>query len=144
MLGGPLLGVMSIGIFVPQANSLVRENCWGFLPKLCYYLTVFIIKGAFIGLVTSTILNLWIGIGTTLNGVSTAVLKPRYVDGCELRNYNSTYYFNATSIFTTQSEIPTTVTSRPQVAINNFGWLHGFKTFYNSRIFLIFFINFKD
>jgi Na+/proline symporter len=46
ILGGPLLGVISLGMFIPFANS----------------------KGALTGLLMSVVLNLWLGIGSVIEG----------------------------------------------------------------------------
>jgi Na+/proline symporter len=63
ILGGPLLGVISLGMFCRFANSL----------------------GAFIGLTLSVIVNLWIGIGSVLYGIPLKV-KPMNIEECDFLN----------------------------------------------------------
>ncbi|CAF0981987.1 unnamed protein product [Brachionus calyciflorus] len=65
LLGGPLLGVISLGMFVKKANWV----------------------GALSGLILSTIANLWIGIGGVLNAKPVG-LKPLTTEGCT--NFNRT------------------------------------------------------
>ena len=60
ILGGPLLGVISLGIFCKFANSF----------------------GAFIGLLFSTAINIWIGFGAVLYNQSPTP-KPVSTNGCE-------------------------------------------------------------
>ena len=59
LLGGPILGVLSLGMFVPYANWI----------------------GALVGMIVSISINLWIGIGAILNTVATA--KPISISGCD-------------------------------------------------------------
>ncbi|XP_003475918.1 sodium-coupled monocarboxylate transporter 1 isoform X1 [Cavia porcellus] len=78
MIGGPLLGLFSLGILVPFANSV----------------------GAFVGLLTGFMMSLWIGIGAQLYPPLPERTMPLYLAtyGC-----NSTY--NATDV-ETATEIP--------------------------------------
>lgn len=66
VLGGPLLGMFSLGMLFPWANK------WG----------------GGIGISTSVILLLWIGMGASINKVSVAPKLPVYVDGC---NWNMSH-----------------------------------------------------
>ncbi len=59
LLGGPLLGVISLGIFCKSANS----------------------TGALTGLIISTLVNVWLGVGSVFYGKRPA-LKPMRIDGC--------------------------------------------------------------
>ena len=68
-----------------------------------------------VGLIGSTIINLWIGIGTSATGISTAKLKPQFTDGC-IKNISLT-----TSIITTTTTTITTTTKAPQT-IENLGY----------------------
>ncbi|XP_005374605.1 PREDICTED: sodium-coupled monocarboxylate transporter 1 [Chinchilla lanigera] len=78
MVGGPLLGLFSLGILVPFANSV----------------------GAFFGLLTGFVMSLWIGIGAQLYPPLPERTMPLHLAtyGC-----NSTY--NATDVMTT-TEMP--------------------------------------
>jgi Na+/proline symporter len=58
-LGGPLLGVISLGMFVPFANEY----------------------GALVGLVVSVAVNMWISIGSFTRG-NPPKSKPLRFDGC--------------------------------------------------------------
>jgi sodium-coupled monocarboxylate transporter 8/12 len=67
ILGGPLLGVITLGMFIPYANAHVIL----FSNKILFVtisLNVFVIKGATIGLIISLVVNVWIGIGSVLYG----------------------------------------------------------------------------
>ncbi|KAM6153309.1 sodium-coupled monocarboxylate transporter 1 [Erethizon dorsatum] len=78
MIGGPLLGLFSLGILVPFANSV----------------------GAFVGLLAGFVMSLWIGIGAQLYPPLPERTMPLHLAtyGC-----NSTY--NATDV-TTATEMP--------------------------------------
>lgn len=65
VLGGPLLGMFSLGMLFPWANK------WG---------------GA-VGISTSLALLLWIGLGTSISETSVTIKPPVYTDGC---NWNLT------------------------------------------------------
>lgn len=58
----------------------------------------------------STIINVWIGIGTTVTGVSTAVLKPRFTDACPVKNVTTTFSDFTTEAFT--ALLNTTITTK--------------------------------
>ncbi|KRY50999.1 Sodium-coupled monocarboxylate transporter 2, partial [Trichinella britovi] len=79
IVGGPLLGVFIVGMFLPFCNS----------------------KGAMVGLVSSLIVTLWIGLGAIFHGV-VPVLLPTNTLGCtsnvtimnvtlNVSNYNEVY-----------------------------------------------------
>ncbi|KRX53050.1 Sodium-coupled monocarboxylate transporter 2 [Trichinella sp. T9] len=79
IVGGPLLGVFIVGMFLPFCNS----------------------KGAMVGLVSSLIVTLWIGLGAIFHGV-VPVLLPTSTLGCtsnvtimnvtlNVSNYNEVY-----------------------------------------------------
>ena len=83
ILGGPLLGVISLGMFCKFANS----------------------TGAFISLVLSTAVNLWIGIGSVLYG-KRPIPKPVSTQGCSIiiqenlkSNFNSSFVPTSTDDF---------------------------------------------
>lgn len=61
LLGGPILGVISLGMFIPSANWF----------------------GALTGLICSVVLNVWIGIGAITYVVPES--KPFSTAGCELQ-----------------------------------------------------------
>ncbi|CAL4090032.1 unnamed protein product [Meganyctiphanes norvegica] len=70
MVGGPLLGVFSLGMFFPWANS----------------------KGAFVGMITGLVLTFWIGVGAQVSkayGQMPSVAKPINIDGCGFNNITS-------------------------------------------------------
>ncbi|XP_027711547.1 sodium-coupled monocarboxylate transporter 1-like [Vombatus ursinus] len=69
MVGGPLLGLFSLGILVPFANSI----------------------GAFVGLTTGFIISLWIGIGAQLYPPLPERTLPLSLvtDGCNITNSDS-------------------------------------------------------
>lgn len=62
LLGGPLLGLFTLGMLFPWANK------WG---------------GLF-GLLTSLIMNLWIGFGAFINKVVTTAPSPLTTEGCRI------------------------------------------------------------
>ncbi|XP_064456965.1 uncharacterized protein LOC135367605 [Ornithodoros turicata] len=69
-IGGPLLGVFTLGIFVPSANS----------------------KGALSGLLVSLALSLWMSLGSFLEGTEASTTALVSVDGC------LQYFQNFTSV----------------------------------------------
>ncbi|CAF0982331.1 unnamed protein product [Brachionus calyciflorus] len=80
LLGGPLLGVISLGMFCKFANSI----------------------GAFVGLVLSTAINLWIGIGAVLHG-KPPIPKPVSTEECDLTRVIFKTYSNSTLIPSSQN-----------------------------------------
>ena len=59
MIGGPLLGVFLLGIFVPFSNA----------------------KGAFVGLISGLAVTVWIFVGFNVYGIK-YMKKPLYTYGC--------------------------------------------------------------
>jgi Na+/proline symporter len=81
LLGGPILGVISLGMFIPFANWL----------------------GAFVGLIVSTAVNIWIGLGGILYVKSKT--KPFSLDGCtNINNITTTTITSLLSNVTVVSE----------------------------------------
>ncbi|NXN27960.1 SC5A8 protein, partial [Nycticryphes semicollaris] len=93
MIGGPLLGLFSLGILCPFANGI----------------------GAFVGLVSGFIISLWVGIGSQIYPPLPERTKPLYLstEGCNISSVNFTSTENPlTTVFTT----PTV--ERPALADN--------------------------
>ncbi|NXJ59256.1 SC5A8 protein, partial [Rostratula benghalensis] len=93
MVGGPLLGLFSLGILCPFANGI----------------------GAFVGLVSGFIISLWVGIGSQIYPPLPERTKPLYLstEGCNISSVNFTSTENPlTTVFTT----PTV--ERPALADN--------------------------
>ncbi|NXS99774.1 SC5A8 protein, partial [Jacana jacana] len=93
MVGGPLLGLFSLGILCPFANGI----------------------GAFVGLVSGFIISLWVGIGSQIYPPLPERTKPLYLStaGCNISSVNFTSTENPlTTVFTT----PTV--ERPALADN--------------------------
>ncbi len=89
LAGGPLLGVFTLGMYFPWANSL----------------------GAFCGLISSVALMFWIGFGAMVlrtQGYLQYDLKPISTEGCALFGINQTLsdvFMNATSSIVTSIPI---------------------------------------
>lgn len=67
MIGGPLLGVFILGIFVPFSNA----------------------KGAFVGLISGLAMTVWIFVGFNVYGIKYPK-KPLYTYGCANRTTTTT------------------------------------------------------
>lgn len=85
LLGGPLLGVISLGLFVPCANA----------------------TGALVGLITSVFINCFIGIGAILYGAKPA-LKDLNTNLCE-NNSTINLIANISTNFQTEMSNATTI-----------------------------------
>ncbi|NWI26290.1 SC5A8 protein, partial [Sula dactylatra] len=93
MVGGPLLGLFSLGILCPFANGI----------------------GAFVGLISGFIISLWVGIGSQIYPPLPERTKPLYLStaGCNITSGNLTSTANPlTTVFST----PTA--ERPALADN--------------------------
>ncbi|NXP14131.1 SC5A8 protein, partial [Thinocorus orbignyianus] len=93
MVGGPLLGLFSLGILCPFANGI----------------------GAFVGLVSGFAISLWVGIGSQIYPPLPERTKPLALstDGCNITSVNITSTENPlTTIFTTPA------VERPALADN--------------------------
>lgn len=95
MVGGPLLGLFSLGIFFPCANSIVSSNKLCpldfFHTHLTCYLSPVTFKGAVTGLVAGLAMAFWIGIGSLLMRMAVTPGTPN----------NSTISGNATAVIMT-------------------------------------------
>ncbi|XP_013380728.1 sodium-coupled monocarboxylate transporter 1-like [Lingula anatina] len=90
MIGGPLLGVFTLGVLFPWAN-------W---------------KGAIAGLVTSLLFTFWIGIGAQI--YKPAVWKaPVSIEGCNPLNETLTNVTTSTAIASSVAFIPTAAPYNP-------------------------------
>ena len=82
IVGGPVLGGFTLGMFFPWANSIVSRKKYSSI--ICFSKPL-IIQGAFIGMFSSLILTMWVGFGQTfaknygtygVSGLATTI------DGC--------------------------------------------------------------
>ena len=83
IIGGPLLGVFTLGMFFPWANAIVSFASTQIL--LTEILKISILQGAGVGIITSLIFMLWIGVGTQVakaQGYLKLVPKPYSIEGC--------------------------------------------------------------
>ncbi|OCT88735.1 hypothetical protein XELAEV_18017365mg [Xenopus laevis] len=95
MVGGPLLGLFSLGILFPFVNSL----------------------GAVIGLLSGFAISLWVGIGSQIYAPSpsSSLPKPLSLEGCNFTSIESNWTSTVMPMMTTL--IPETqVSSRPELA----------------------------
>ncbi|XP_036976770.1 sodium-coupled monocarboxylate transporter 1 isoform X2 [Acanthopagrus latus] len=88
IIGGPLLGLFTLGILCPFANS----------------------KGVLLGLMSGLVVSLWLGIGAQIYPPTPAMTRPLSLttEGC---NFTTTDSFNWTS--TVQPTQPTSITAAP-------------------------------
>ncbi|XP_019108807.2 sodium-coupled monocarboxylate transporter 1 [Larimichthys crocea] len=93
VIGGPLLGLFTLGILCPFANS----------------------KGALSGLVSGLVVSLWVGIGAQIYPPPPAMIRPLSLatEGC---NFTTTESLNWTS--TALSTQPTSITTGPVQSID--------------------------
>ncbi|XP_038057834.1 sodium-coupled monocarboxylate transporter 1-like [Patiria miniata] len=96
MTGGPLMGVFSLGMFFPWANS----------------------KGAFTGLIVGLAMAFWVGIGAQIYPPD-VYKPPLLVDGCFSPNVSTTSTYDATG-FTDMAHLttllPTEEPAKPRIA----------------------------
>ncbi|VDI50310.1 Hypothetical predicted protein [Mytilus galloprovincialis] len=83
MLGGPLLGVFTLGVLFPWANK------WG----------------ALIGHLTSLVITLWIGLGTYLNKVVVTSPSSLITEGCRMLNTTTTT-MSPIPLLSTEANLP--------------------------------------
>jgi solute carrier family 5 (sodium-coupled monocarboxylate transporter), member 8/12 len=74
LLGGPLLAVFSLGMFIPFANSY----------------------GAFIGLISSLFINITLGIGSVFYGIPIKTYQKPF-NTTECQGFNETFIFSNSS-----------------------------------------------
>ncbi|CAK9303856.1 unnamed protein product [Gordionus sp. m RMFG-2023] len=99
MIGGPLLGLFTLGMFFPCANS------WG----------------SFLGWIFGMVFSFWIGIGATINKQTFPKLKLR-IDGCSNYNRSSFNSFNSTNSFVTSHY--NTIFSKPIPKVYQLSYLY--------------------
>jgi hypothetical protein len=82
LLGGPLLGVITLGIFVPFSNWVVISQQKNFIITFIYAISNRLFyKGALIGLIASTVFNIAIGLAGIIDPYP-APKKYLTIEGC--------------------------------------------------------------
>ncbi|KAG8578428.1 hypothetical protein GDO81_010487 [Engystomops pustulosus] len=98
MIGGPLLGLFSLGIFFPFVNSL----------------------GALVGLLVGFTISLWVGIGAQLYPPLPISSLPKYlsVEGCNFTTIDSNWTLTTALPSVTETILEAQVGERPELADN--------------------------
>ena len=96
IVGGPVLGMFTLGMFFPFANSLVRTIITN-LKSNCARFTHSQLQGAFVGGFSSLIFTMWMGFGQTVStkaGTYNATIWNPKMDlttvNCPLEFFNTT------------------------------------------------------